>query len=103
MALFRREEPPPAVPEPNAAAPLAPSALTVELLDWAIHAVTAVLATTTVQDARLKHPRQRMRDALFTLDHLYPYTAEVQRDARLHELETRPTGVEVPTHEMPTL
>lgn len=99
MAVWkqRRPEEPPTIPEPHEAARSPQPALTVELLDWAIHAVTAVLSTDTVRDSRLKGPRQRLRDALLQLDTLYPYTAEVQRDSRLHELETRPTGV--PAHE----
>ena len=69
------------------------SSLTQELLEWLTAALEAVIRTPEVQGATSKRVRDSLTDAYKLADHLWPLTAEVQRQARLHELETRETGV----------
>jgi hypothetical protein len=91
VPLFSRNkgdpEDAPASGDPDS--PLAPSAiqrsqpLTLELLDWLIHALTAVISTPQVRELGDRRAAASLRDALKLADHLYPYTQEAQRNAKV--------------------
>lgn len=98
MPLFRKDTAETAPDGDPAAHPsrdaLVPThTLTVELLDWLIAALEAVLNTPQLQQAAERRISQSLHDALKMADHLYPATQEVRRKLNLWELANRPTGV----------
>ena len=77
MPLFRKAEPE-ADADPRAEdAQTRPHTLTLELLDWLIAALEAVLQTPQLRDISDRRAVASLRDALKYTDHLYPLTREV--------------------------
>lgn len=99
MPRFWNKEDSETAPEGDPAAHLSRSALvptntlTVELLDWLIAALEAVLKTPQLKDMADRRVSQSLYDALRLADHLYPKTKEVQAALALHQAEHWPTGV----------
>lgn len=68
-----------------------PQPLTVELLDWTIKALEAVLTTPELKQAS-KRAQSAMSDAMKFLDHLYPQTIEQQEALSAFKSERAAAG-----------
>lgn len=87
IGIFNPKEPPehnpfpgvPALPSSAESARVRTQTLTVELLDWLIAALEAVLSTPQLRDLARGRVELALRDAMKLIDHLYPYTEEVRR------------------------
>lgn len=89
--LFRKSPEDAPIGDPASALVQRTQPLTLELLDWLINALEAVLTTPELKHAS-KRAQSAMSDALKFADHLYPLTAEQQETLSAYKADRAAAG-----------